>query len=136
MCMGCEHKNPEIRAQYHPHFNFGLQSFVSKHRVHCEIADKECPCLTQIIYWPDGEWVNKEDFNYEQDYAHKSDDYATLTTYDSSEEFVEFAIKAMLAAPFLKEEDLGTEDDGTNMPDEASVTLHLMRMMDAEEEHY
>lgn len=31
--------------------------------------------LTKIVRWPDGTWVLHEEFDYERDWAWKSDDY-------------------------------------------------------------
>lgn len=31
--------------------------------------------LIEIVRWPDGTWVLLEDFDYEKDWSHMSDDY-------------------------------------------------------------
>lgn len=34
--------------------------------------------LVEIVRWPDGTWALKDDFDYEQDWAWKSDDYEVI----------------------------------------------------------
>jgi hypothetical protein len=37
----------------------------------------ELPLLRYIYFWPDGTWVDKEEYNL-ADWAHKSDDYGLI----------------------------------------------------------
>lgn len=48
------------------------------------------PDLRYIYFWPDGSWVDKEDFN-RAEYSYKSDDYGMLVLpLETTDEEVDF----------------------------------------------